>query len=87
MKALIASIISLIFLIFAILEAVDYLSLNIKLMQDIQPAFKGDCANATENIAETLTEYTIDYAQCLPTIAIIGLIMGAVLGALGIKRK
>ncbi|MEM2146457.1 MAG: hypothetical protein QW279_13930 [Candidatus Jordarchaeaceae archaeon] len=59
MKALIASIVSLIILLFTIIEIVDYFSLNIKLLQDVQPAFKGDYTNATENITETITDYRL----------------------------
>ncbi|MEM3760738.1 MAG: hypothetical protein QXZ02_06490 [Candidatus Bathyarchaeia archaeon] len=87
MKALIASIVFLIILLFKIIEVIDYFSLNIKLVQDLQPAIKGDYTNATENIAKTLTDYTIDYAHSVLITAIIGAIIGIVLCAVGIKRK
>ncbi|MEM3784099.1 MAG: hypothetical protein QXY88_03600 [Candidatus Bathyarchaeia archaeon] len=84
MKAFIASIVSLVILLFAVIEAADYISLNIKLIQDVQPAFKGDYTNATENIAETITDYTISYTYFMVIMAILGPFIGIILGLLGL---
>lgn len=87
MKALIASTVSLIILLFTIIEIVDYCSLNIKLLQDVQPAFKGDYTNATENITETITDYTISYTYSMVIMAILGPFIGIILGLLGLKKR
>lgn len=87
MKALIASVVSIMILTIGIIETIDHLSLNIKLIEDAQPAFQGDYTNATENIAKTLTDYTKNYAYSAILMALLGPLIGIILGLLGLKKR